>query len=316
MAGFESTFLGRHMKVNLPQPSLMQKKDLAPVNGSRSVVLHYPHHSVVLSRKRKFPFFTAVNIDSKAFLEIKRNSLFPGGSDRWERDDRARDFQWGAELYSGSDSNFDKGHLVKREDPQWGDLATAAESARSTFFYSNCVPQVAELNRQEWRNLEDYILKKESAPNQLRVSVFTGPVLSDNDPVFVNAVKGQEVQIPVLFWKVIYFSGDGKTLNRVAFLMGQENLLKERRIVRSREGELEVAVPKPTFFDDFEDAATYQVNIDVVEQLTGLTFSQAVDPYHDKRPVKIILKQVEVSDLEGFSDENALGFELEGIVLR
>ena len=315
--GYEPSFLGHRLKVPLPKTGDVHKKDLAPVKGSRSAVLHYPHYSAVLSRKRKLPYFTAVNINSAAFRELKRNSLFGGGSDRWTIDERAQAYQWGDELYSEEGSNFDKGHLVKREDPQWGDDdLTAAEAARSTFFYSNCAPQVPELNREEWRSLEDYILKKESAPNKLRVCVFTGPVLSDNDPVFVRAVKGQEVQIPVLFWKVIYFTADGKTLNRVAFLMGQEKLLKKRRIVRPKEGELEAVTRKPEFFNDFQDASTYQVNIDTVEKLTGLSFSPAADPYHDKRPVKIILKKVEVSDLERFVDNKGLDFELQGLVLR
>ncbi|HRI60667.1 MAG TPA: hypothetical protein PK228_13110, partial [Saprospiraceae bacterium] len=95
VTGYEPTFLGRRLKVTLPQPGDALKNDLAPVNGSRSAMLHYLHYSVVLSRRRKFPLFTAVNINSAAFRELRRDSLFAGGSDRWERDERARDFQWG-----------------------------------------------------------------------------------------------------------------------------------------------------------------------------------------------------------------------------
>lgn len=316
--GFEPVFLGKHLKVPLPQVNASSKRDLAPVEGSKSTVLHYPHHSVVLSRKRKFPLFTAVNIDGKAFRNINRESLFPSGDDKWEIDERARDFQWGVELYSTKGSDFDKGHLVKREDPQWGnDEEMAANAARSTFFYANCVPQVGDLNRKEWLSLENYILKKESAANKLKVSVFTGPVLADDDPFFINTVRGQEVQIPVLFWKLVYFSGDGKTLSRVAFLMGQRELLFKRRIVRPKpEGELETIIVKPKLFEDFDDAATYQVNVAVVEQLTGLSFSPANEPYRDTRPVKIILKHVEVEGLESFSSGNALDFELDGLVLQ
>ena len=315
--GYKAGFLGRRLKVTLPSPGDIHKKDLAPVKGTRSSILHYTHHSVALSRKRKFPLFTAVNINSVAFQNVKRNSLFPGGNDRWQVDDRAKDYQWGAELYSIKDSDFDKGHLVKREDPQWGDdEVIAADAARSTFYFSNCAPQVPELNRREWLSLEDYILKKESAPNRLKVSVFTGPVLSDNDPVFVHPIKGEEVQIPVLFWKVIYFTADGKSLNRVAFLMGQEELLLKRRIVRPKVSELESVVSKPEYFNDFEDASTYQVSTSMVEDLTGLAFSPASDPFKETRLVKIILKQVEVSDLESFPGDNAIGYEMEGLVLR
>jgi endonuclease G len=315
-SGYKSTFIGRHLKVALPQPDISTKSDFAPVKGNKKRILRYLHYSAVMSRKRKFSLFTAVNIDSPTFRNIRREDLFPGGTDRWVVDERAETFQWGEHLYAAPGSHFDKGHLVKREYPQWGDPQTAADAARATFFYSNCVPQVAELNRREWRSLEDYILKKESAPNRLRVSVFIGPVLSDTDPVFVRPVRGEEVQIPVFFWKVVYFTADDKTLNRVSFLMGQHNLLFRRKLVREKPSDLEAVVLTRTFFDDFEDAATYQVNTALVEQLTGLCFSPAHDPYRDERPVKIVLREVDVGGLEIYTGKGSPDFVLEGLVLR
>lgn len=312
--GYKPVFLGKQFKVNLPQPGPVGKTDLARIEGSRSYIIRYPHHSVVLSKKRKFPWFTAVNIDGSKFRQVDRKSLFPGGSDRWEVDQRVQDFQWGPELYNVPHSDFDRGHLVKREDPQWGDSEEAAtEAARSTFYYANCVPQVADLNQRVWRNLEDYILKKESASNKLKVNVFTGPVLSDEDPIFVNPVRGEDVQIPGMFWKVVYYTSDGKTMSRVAFLMGQTQLLLERNIARPRE-DLE-ALPGPRFFNRFEDAATYQVNVGTVENLTGLTFEPAYEPYLDPRPVKIVLKEVEIG-LERLAGVRDVDYEMVGLTLK
>ena len=317
-SGYQPVFLGKQLKVALPQPGPTFKNDLARLDGSRSYILKYPHHSVVLSKTRKFPLFTAVNIDGAAFQPLTRKSLFNGGSDKWEVDPRVQPFQWGDDLYSVPKSDFDRGHLVKREDPQWGpNKETAIEAARATFFYANCVPQVADLNQRVWRNLEDYILKKESATNKLKVNVLTGPVLADDDPVFVNQIKGQDVQIPGLFWKVVYFTNDGKTLSRVAFLMGQKKLLLEREIARPKPTEgLEGLLPQPRFFLNFEDAATYQVNVDMVEHLSGLKFAPALDPYTDARPAKIVLKEVELEDTKRLPGRPSLGFELEGIVLK
>lgn len=312
--GYQPVFLGKQLKVNLPQPGPAGKTDLVRIDGGRSYILRYPHHSVVLSKKRKFPWFTAVNIDGARFQQINRNTLFPGGADRWKVDERVQDFQWGPELYNVPGSDFDRGHLVKREDPQWGDdKSVAADAARSTFYYANCVPQVADLNQRVWRRIENYILKKESAFHKLKVNVFTGPVLSDEDPVFVNPVRGENVQIPGLFWKVIYFTADGKTVSRVAFLMGQKKLLLEREIAKPRE-DLE-SLPAPRFFNSFEDANTYQVNIQTVENLTGLTFSPALEPYQDSRPVKLVLKEVEVG-LERLAGPRDTDFELEGLILK
>lgn len=313
-SGYQSVFLGKQLKVNLPQPGPAGKTDLARIDGGRSYILRYPHYSVVLSKKRKFPWFTAVNIDGAKFHQVNRNSLFPGGKDRWEVDQRVQEFQWGPELYNVPRSDFDRGHLVKREDPQWGENETiATEAARSTFYYANCVPQVADLNQRVWRSMEDYILKKESAFNKLKVNVFTGPVLSDEDPIFVNPIRGEDVQIPGLFWKVVYFTNDGKTISRVAFLMGQKKLLLEREIAKPRE-DLE-ALPGPRFFNTFEDAATYQVNVNTIENLTGLTFPPAFEPYRDARPIKIVLKEVEIG-LERSAGLRHVDYELKGLVLK
>lgn len=314
--GYQPAFLGKNLKVSLPQPDARKVHDIAPVKGSKEPLLHYTHHSVALSKTRKLPVFAAVNIDGKQFRQLKRNELFAGGSDDWTVDERAPEYQWGSSLYTATGSHFDKGHMVKREDPQWGQNDDIAkEAARSTFFFSNCAPQVGDLNRKEWRSLEDYILKKESAALALKISVFTGPVLSDDDPFFVTEIKGEQVQIPTLFWKLVYFTADNKNLHRVGFLMGQKELLLKRGIAKFKEEELESAVPKPAIFDDYEDAAMYQVNISIIENLTGLKFSPANEPYKDTRPAKIILKEVEISDLESFPATDGPGFMLEGIVL-
>lgn len=314
--GYQPAFLGTKLKVSLPIADAARKGDIAPVKDSKDSLLHYPHHSVTLSKTRKLPIFAAVNIDGNQFRSLKRGDLFHSGSDEWTIDKRAADYQWGNDLYSATGSDFDKGHMVKREDPQWGpDDSIASDAARSTFFFSNCAPQVGELNRQEWRGLEDFILKKRSVPDKLKINVFTGPVLAENDPEFAIEIKGQRVQIPTLFWKLIYFTPDGKTLYRVAFLMGQKELLFKRKIVKPRDEELEGFIIESTIFDNYEDAAMYQVNVNVVEKLTGLHFSPANDPYRDDRPVKLILKEVEVDGLESFSGSEGPGFELEGIVL-
>lgn len=313
--GYDPAFMGKKLPVAPPRWRKLREKDLVSVDGSK--LLDYPHHSIALSSTRKFPLFTAANIDGGLFRKILRRVVFPSGRDEWSLDPRARDYQWGADLYAAPKSDFDRGHLVKREDAQWGaDDTEARDGARSTFFFTNCVPQVGDLNRKEWRSLEDYILKKESAPNKLKVNVFTGPVLSEHDPFFVHPVKGQSVQLPVLFWKVIYFTNDGRALSRVGFLMGQRNLLLTRGIARLPEGQEKMA-PAPTFFEDYEDAATFQVNIALIESLTALHFPAAFDPYTDTRLNKIVLEEVEMKKVKTpFAKSREPGYVLQGLVLR
>ena len=186
--------------------------------------------------------------------------------------------------------------MTKREDPQWGSTeAVALEAARATFHFTNCVPQVGELNTQEWGKLETFILEKTSVPDNLKVCVLTGPVLAEEDPEFVTEVDGETVQLPTLFWKVVYYTEDGKNLSRAGFLMGQENILFDKGMaIRKVRPAAERLAIHDRLFQDFEDAAIYQVNIQTIEQLSRLTFSPALEPYHDDRPLKLIVKKVQL----------------------
>ena len=89
-----------------------------------------------------------------------------------------------------------------------------------------------------------------------RVSVFTGPVLKEDDPIFVTEVDGESVQIPVLFWKLVYYVNhtEGK-LCRAGFLVGQEELLRKDGIihpkVKSRQIDLGSKDKEDNRFQDF-----------------------------------------------------------------
>ncbi len=292
--GYNPRFLGRKNVLKVPLPSIPEEKQslITPVKDDKQGILKYPNYSVILNAERKFPFFTASNIHGKQFRQISRKDLFKGGNDRWLKDRRIKySQQWGSELYSARKSDFDKGHLVKREDVQWGRSNRAAkEGAVGTFYYTNAAPQHARMNRAIWSDIEKYILHSETVTFNLKISVFTGPVLRDDDPVFISKVRDEQVRIPSLYWKLIYYSKDNATVQRVAFLVGQLSLLESDEIVVpvvfDRDSEEE------NYFLDFDKADTYQVNTSLIESLTGLEFTPAIDSYHDDRPTKLILNEV------------------------
>jgi endonuclease G, mitochondrial len=309
--GYSDKFIGSGKKVSLPKLQAAQQKDLAPVKGKKENLADYVNYSVALSVSRRFPYFTASNIDGKLFRHIKRK-------DNWRIDERIDPkHQWGKELYSAAKSDFDRGHMTRREDVQWGpDDAVAITAADSTFYFTNSVPQHANLNQKTWRLLEDYILHKETEESGMKVCVFTGPVLSKKDPQFVTKIKGEKVQIPTLFWKVVVFpKSDGK-IYRAGFMMSQESLLRDNKIVESiRDLTLESLEDEDKLFLEFEAADTYQTNIDNIEQLTGIKMPAAIDIYKDKRPLKLMLKEIDIS-LESLDESgNELGYEIEGLVL-
>ncbi|MEM6765265.1 MAG: DNA/RNA non-specific endonuclease [Bacteroidota bacterium] len=308
--GYRSDFLGTHLRVPLPtlSPKLLQAT--AKVKRARKPVLKYEHYSLIQHAERKFPILTASNIHGRYFQDIKRKDLFPSGRDHWARDPRiAEDQQFGMELYRADKSDFDRGHMVKREDVQWGrETEKAAKAARLTFFFTNAVPQHKNLNQKAWKYLENYILKEETMGHGLKINLFTGPVLDELDPLFVTEVKGEWVQIPTLFWKVVYFCNPQKQLTRIGFLMGQEKVLLREKIIQEaskKEG-------RTRMFDDFEDGDTYQVRVSLIESLTGITFPEAEDPYEDERPNKLILQQVQVRSLR--STEDTPSSSIKGLV--
>lgn len=287
--GFNPDFLKDKLikqKVALPQLNKEQIKDLAPVSDNQKGILHYQNFSLQLSASRKFPFYTASNINGKLFKKADRAAS-------WKKDNRVNKHQWGTELYSAAKSDFDKGHMTRREEVQWGkSYENAQKAADATFFYPNAVPQHKNLNQVIWKSLEDYILHTEAVGHALKICVFTGPVLSPDDPDFSSTVNGTKIKIPTLFWKVVVFpKADGK-LYRVGFLMSQAKLLRDNDITE----EMLAPLAKPTSitFNEFEEADTYQVNIMQIEELTGLTFPKAIDAYKDSRSLKLVLREIEV----------------------
>jgi endonuclease G len=295
-------------KVSYPALSRRRESDLTPVKYNNKSYIDYLNFSVQLSASRKFPIFTASNIDGQLFKKAERA---PG----WKKDKRFLKYQWGTELYGSKKSDFDKGHMTKREDVQWGKTSDLAKKAAdSTFYYTNAVPQHKELNQQIWKSLEDYILNTETRKKSLKICVFTGPVLSKNDPLFVTFVKGERILLPTIFWKVVIYPKEDGKLYRVGFMMSQKRLLVENGIVE----ELKRAAPtaEDKIFMQFDDAATYQVNISLIENITDLTMPEAIDSYKDNRNIKLVLDEIEIDpESKSRTIEKTLGFSISNIIL-
>lgn len=237
--GFDEAFLGP--KAALPKPG--KSHQVLPVG--KGMRLDYLHFSVVMSASRRLPILTAVNIDGALKRSLKRK-------DSWGFDPRIEAAaQVGHKDFYGP-ASFDKGHMVRREDPGWGDSdAVARQAEDDTFVYTNAVPQVAQLNQRSWLSLEDYVLQNARSEG-FRISVFTGPVFRDDDPLY------QGVQVPLEFWKVVaMIDADSGELGVSAYLLGQEGMM-----------------PSEGFrYGAFK---TYQVPLAKVEASADLRFSSAL----------------------------------------
>lgn len=247
--GYKANFLGGGNKqVNLPQLSDAMKTQAAvnrltgtPTNPFE---LKYHNYSIVMNKVRRLAFFTAVNIDGKKSKSPDRED------DRWFYDPRIKkEEQCGNELYQNNP--LDRGHLVRRLDPAWGDNDQMVKVANDdTFHWTNCAPQHERFNQGEnlWAGLEDYILK--NADNKdFKVSVFTGPVFANDDAVY------RGVKIPKQYWKVVTMVKSDNKLSATAYIVSQ------RSLITNLEAEF--------VFGQFK---TFQVPIETIEQLTGLSF--------------------------------------------
>ena len=65
--GYQPGFMGKALPVAFPKLNKAQKKDLAMADPKKTGELKYPHFSLFLSKSRRFPFFTATNIDGNRF---------------------------------------------------------------------------------------------------------------------------------------------------------------------------------------------------------------------------------------------------------
>jgi len=176
-SGYNAEFL----QVPLPLP--------APPAGTLIRELLYTHFTVLLDPARRLAIATGVNIDSDRLVTVDR-------VDNWHLDSLIPTYEQAGEgVYARND--LDRRHLVRRQDPVWGDTTTARRANYDTFAYTNAAPQAGAFNqsKQLWLGLEDHILTY-ARTNRNRISVFTAPVLSAQDPIY------RGVKIPQAFWKI------------------------------------------------------------------------------------------------------------------
>ncbi len=259
--GFDTEFLGEG-DLETPWPGVSDDlaADLArpsDATEARPHELRYTHFGVMFSQALRLPVMTAVNIDGQATRRIKRTA------DKWWYDERIpTDFQYGSKAYD--DRLIDRGHMVRREDPNWGDLAEQAND--DTFHYTNAAPQHSKLNQGKamWLGLESYIL--DSARTEgFRVNVFTGPVCGPEDPVLVE----EGMTVPLEFWKVAVMKAAGGGLHATAYLLSQGDMIRRLMEGRGARESVEGFV--------LGSYRTFQIRIADLQTATGHRFGRFAD---------------------------------------
>ena len=270
--GYNPLFLPGH-RIPLPKLNNRQKRDAArkiQVNEREDPYeLKYQHFSIVMNAKRRMAFFTAVNIDGSTLISVDRDTGEPRESEaeareRWYDDPRIDvDAQSDQSLYSNQQPRvFDRGHLVRREDPNWGTPARAKRANADTFHFTNCALQEGDFNKgaRLWLGIENYILDSARAERE-KVIVFTGPVFEEDDPEY------RYTKVPKQFWKILVRLDRGQLLAS-ALLADQSDRIRSlpERLREER-------------FDDTSKVAEFQTSIRAIEEMTNLDFGSLKD--HD-----------------------------------
>ncbi|MEM7355155.1 MAG: DNA/RNA non-specific endonuclease [Acidobacteriota bacterium] len=219
--------------------------------------LKYRNFSVVMNKPRRLCYFSAVNIDGLRTFSIRGRRPGWRTDKRIEKDDQIIRECYGAQ----SAGKFSRGHMTRREDPNWGDSREEAViSNRDTFFVTNACPQFQPFNAGIWLRLEEFALEH-ADQDDMRIAVFTGPVFDDtNDPNYFD------VLIPVEYWKILAFKHDETgELSATGYLMSQEAVLPSQ---------------DEFVFGQFRNS---QVTVRHIEKLTGLSFHhlRGHDPFDD-----------------------------------
>ena len=240
-----------------PLPSLSKQlaRQAVPLTDNpKSNVLEYFYYSTIQHAIRKMPLVSAINVEGNV-ADRKDSSK---RVDRWLQDNRIDpDTQLNDAYYAKS--GFDKGHMSRREDADYGATAAdALQAANMTCMFTNACPQVPKLNRAPglWGDLEKIILEqgvKKEAGAGSRICVYNGPVFLDSDPVY------QTVQVPLRFFKIVVWINGKNEKKTTAFILSQEDLVGGIQFEE---------------LDFNKEFITHQCRVAYIEKLTGLTFDK------------------------------------------
>lgn len=171
--------------------------------------------TIAMSASRRFCRWVAWNIDGSVLQALPRVHM------RFKLDD-AYDakYQVGDELYGKPANVLDRGHIARRADLVWGNDDEAEQANIDSFFFTNITPQLDDFNQSTkhglWGELENAIFEDVDV-DDLRVSVFGGPIFKDTDFAYRN------VLVPRSFWKLIAYA-EGGILKTKAFVLTQDDL--------------------------------------------------------------------------------------------
>ncbi|MEJ7606324.1 MAG: DNA/RNA non-specific endonuclease, partial [Bryobacteraceae bacterium] len=154
--GYSSRFLPG-FPVPMPQLDGQQRSQAARVRGigesENPFELKYEHFSVMLNAERRMAIFSICNIDGSKRIHVNRDTgqavSEPEATETWATDPRVpEETQLSDAFYARLRRDlrisdfFARGHLTRREDPNWGTAPAAERANNDTYHHPNACPQV------------------------------------------------------------------------------------------------------------------------------------------------------------------------------
>jgi len=288
-SGYDPDFLKK--KLSFPGFDL---NNCAPLLKGSSTEIKYTHFSLFLHRVRKLPLLAAVNIKGEEYNAQPREKR-----DDWDYSNQIDEkFQIDNSFYAKDDNTFDRGHMIRRVDPCWGDDETCIQADKDTFKWANCTPQHKKLNQKGgvWFELEQHVIENGVKEKQMAdISVFCGPVLDPADLNFIKPYKDAPIQIPSVFWKVIVWKKKDGELYAVGFMMSQWEFIKQKLFNGPKMERVMVGLKDELPHDYFEnlkfsDHKTYQVPLSEITKATDIEFWNDVkQPFNIAKPEIVVL---------------------------
>jgi len=283
--GFQTTGF---MSFDTPLPTLskeLARKSVFLQDNPKSNVLDYYYYSTIQHAIRKMPLISAINVQGNVNTRKDHSKR----ADKWLRDSRIPETVQLDDAYY-SKSGFDKGHMSRREDADYGTNAgDALKAANLTCMYTNACPQVPKLNRAPglWGDLEKIVLEqgaKKETGTESKICVFNGPVFVDTDPVY------DSIQVPLRFFKIVVWMNGKNQKKTTAFILSQEDLVGGIQFEE---------------LDYNKEFVEHQCSVSYIEGLTGLSFTKIREWDTFVKPAgKQNVKAVKREDVESLIKKN------------
>lgn len=207
-------------------------------------IIHHTGYSVSYNQEWCIPNWVAYELTSdEALGEVPRGNDFVPDPDVKGRTATTNDYKH---------SGYDRGHMAPAADMKWSKIAMD-----ESFYMSNICPQNKNLNKGDWKELEE--LGREWALLYNSVYIVCGPIVDTN----YKTIGENGVAIPKAFFKV-FLRKTNDSWESIGFLFDNKAGNKDLKTYLKTIDEIE-AISNIDFFpllpDDIENDVENRLNI-------------------------------------------------------